>query len=173
MDELATMALKKATSPKTQVLFRSFLVLCNVYKRFVPRFLHVAAPLNELFVKVQPVNLAPFDGSETNSFNALVEAIASPLELVLPKKGHPWEIYTDASDYQVGAALFQVEEDRQRNPNGFWSRSLLAAEKKYSTPEKECVAIFWALQALRPYLQGEKFVFNTDHSALRWLLTIR
>ena len=69
--------------------------------------------------------------------------------------------------------LFQVEKDGQRKPIGFWSRSLLAAKKNYSTPEKECPAIVWALQTLRPYLQGENFVINTDHSALRWLLTIR
>ena len=167
------MALKKASSPKTQTKLRSFLGLYNVYRRFVPRYSHVASPLNALLKKVQPVNLAPVGESETHAFNALVEAITSPSVLGLPKTGLPWEVDTDASDYQVGAALFPVEKYGQRKSIGFWSRSLLPAEKNYSTPEKECLAIVWELQTLRPYLQSGNFVVNTDHSALRWPLTIR
>ena len=89
VNEVATMALKKASSPKTQTQLRSFLGLCNVYRRVFPRYSHVAAPLNALLKKGQPVNLAPFGESETNAFNALVEAITSPPVLGLPKTGLP------------------------------------------------------------------------------------
>ena len=50
---------------------------------------------------------------------ALVEAITSPPVLGLQKQGLPSEVDTDASYYQVGAALFQVETDGQRKPIGF------------------------------------------------------
>ena len=46
VDEVATAALTKAKPPKTQTELRSFLGLCNVYRRFVPNYSHVAAPLN-------------------------------------------------------------------------------------------------------------------------------
>ena len=124
VDEVATMALKKASSPKTQTQLRSFLGLCNVYRRFVPRYSHVAAQLIALLKKDQPVNLAPFGESETNAFISLVEAITSPPVLGLPKTGIPLEVDTDARDYQVGAALFQVEKDGRRKPIGFWCRTL-------------------------------------------------
>eukprot|EP00171_Calliarthron_tuberculosum_P000592 IDg592t1 len=38
--------------------------------------------------------------------------------------------------------------------------------------EKECLAMVFGVLTCRPYLLGLPFVVNTDHSALRWLMTI-
>ena len=51
--EKNTEAVKKAKYPGTQIELRSFLGTCNVYRRFVPSFEHVAAPLNQLLTKGQ------------------------------------------------------------------------------------------------------------------------
>ena len=99
VDEVATMALKKASSPKTQTQLRSFLGLCNVYRRFLPRYSHVAAPLNAFLTKGQPVNLEPFREGEANALNEPFEAITSQLALGLPETGLPWEVDTNASGY--------------------------------------------------------------------------
>ena len=42
-------------------------------------------------------------------------------------------------------------------------------EEKYSTVEKECLAIKLAVQAFRVYLLGRPFIIQTDHRALEWL----
>ena len=173
VDEVATAALTKAKPPKTQTELRSFLGLCNVYRRFVPNYSHVAAPLNAFLKKGQPARLPQDLGEEaTNAFDELVKRIIAPPVLALPREGLPYEFDTDASDYQVGAALFQVHPYGERKPIGFWSRSLLPAEKNYSTTEKECLTVVWALRTLRPYLQGEKFTVHSDQASWRWLLTI-
>ena len=119
-----------------------------------------------------PVDLDPFGTPESEAFQSLIDSILSAPVLSLPRRGLPYSIDTDASDYQVGAVLFQTQEDGMRKPLGFWSRSLNPAEKNYSTSEKECLAVVWALQTLRPYLQGETFVVHSDHAALRWLMEI-
>ena len=77
----------------------------------------------------------------------------------------------DACNHQVGCALLQTYPDGTRNPIGFWSRSLNPAEKNYAVGEKEYLAIVWAVQLLRPYLEGTHFDLYTDHHAMRWILS--
>ncbi|CDF34164.1 unnamed protein product [Chondrus crispus] len=91
--------------------------------------------------------------------------IAHPLNQLL-KKGQP------VHDYQISAALFQTHSDAQRKPIGFFSRTLTAAERNYSVSEKECLAVIWAVQTLRPYLYGEHFIVHTGHASLRWLMNV-
>ena len=55
---------------------------------------------------------------------------------------------------------------------GFWSRSVTPAEKNYSTGEQKCLAIVWAVQLLRPYLEHTHFDLYTDHIALRWIMNM-
>ena len=107
------------------------------------------------------MNLRTFGEVESQAFETLVAAVKSPPILSLPKPDLPYSVDTDASDYQVRCALFQTTEDGERRPIGYWSRSLKPAEKSYSTPEKEYLAVVWALTTLRPYLQCETFTVYT------------
>ena len=172
VDALATKALKGMHHPRNQTELRSFLGLCNVYRRFVPNYSRIAAPLTELLKKDKPVTLEPFGEAESPAFQALIDAVCSPQVLALPRVGLKYSVDTDASNGQIGAALFQTHEDGERKPIGFWSRTLHAAERNYGVPEKEWLAVVWALTTLRPYLQGEKFTVHTDQSSLRWLMEI-
>lgn len=56
-------------------------------------------------------------------------------------------------------------------PIHFASRALSRTEEKYSVPEKEMLAIFWALQTFRNYLYGAKFKILTDHQPLTFALS--
>ena len=169
MEQSRTIALRKAKHPKTQTEPRSFLGLCNVYRR---NYSHIAAPLNKFLTKGKEFNLPEFTAEQAEAFATLVTAVTTPPILVLPKIGLPYSVDTDDSDHQVGAALFQIYPDGSRKPIGYWSRSLIPAEKNYSNSERECLAVVWALATLRPYLQGEDFIVHSDHAALRWLMDI-
>ena len=59
-----------------------------------------------------------------------------------------------------------------RHPIGFWSRSLTEAEINYSVGEKECLAVVWAIQVLRPYLDITHFDLYTDHQSLKWIFNL-
>ena len=57
----------------------------------------------------------------------------------------------------------------EEHPVAFYSRKLLPREEKYSTIEKECLAIKAACWSFRVYLLGRPFIVQTDHRALEWL----
>lgn len=164
--------LRYAKHPTTQTQLRSFLGLCNVYRRFVPNYAAVAHPLNQLLTKGNPSKLPSLNEEQTKAFAMLRDALISPPVLALPRPALPFTVDTDASDYQIGCALMQEHEDGIRYPIGFWSRSLAPAERNYSASEKECLAVVWAVQILRPYLERKHFILYTDHQALRWLMEL-
>ena len=164
-----TIAIEKFTWPKTQTEVRAFLGICNMYRRFAPNFARVAAPLNSLLTKGQPKSIPPPTEEQLRAFDTLRKALIAPPILILPDSSKPFSIDTDACDHQIGAALFQEGDDGVRHPVGFWSRSLNSAERNYSASERECLAV-WAVQILRPYLEGKHFMVHTDHAALRWVL---
>ena len=172
VDAARTAALEQVRYPQTQAHLRSFLVLCNVYRRFVPHYAKIAHPLNQLVKKGQPVQLEGFDEPCKGAFHNLKEAILAPPVLAVPKKDLPYSVDTDASEFQIGAALSQTQPDAQRKPIAFFSRTLAAAKRNYSVSEKECLAVIWAARTLRPYLYGEHFIVHTDHASLRWLRNV-
>ena len=167
-----TDSLRSALPPTTQTELRSFLGLCNVYRRFVPGFAKIAEPLNHLLKKGEGPKLGPLTKEQLLAFEALREKLLQPPILALPRREGRYVLDTDASDGQIGCCLSQEHPDGLRHPNGYWSRSLNPAERNYSTTEKECLAIVWAILTLRPYLEGQRFLIRTDHHSLRWVLNL-
>ena len=77
-------------------------------------------------------------------------------------------IDTDASAYQLGATLLQKKNETKNEwtPIGYWSKTLADTERNYSTTERECYSVVWAVTTLRPYIESETFTVRTDHDAL-------
>ena len=78
-------------------------------------------------------------------------------------------VQTDASDRGIGAVLSQLSDEGSEHPVAYYSRKLLPREERYSTVEKECLAIRLAVQAFKVYLLGKPFTVQTDHRSLEWL----
>lgn len=102
------------------------------------------------------------------AFNKIKRALQEAPVLIRPDFSKEFQLHCDASDYAIGAVLTQ-EIDGQQHPIIFVNRLLTSAERKYTTTEKECKAVLWAIEKLRPYLEGFTFTVYTDHSSLLWL----
>ena len=100
------------------------------------------------------------------SFKRLKDLLCCAPILQSPDFQKDFVLQTDALDVVVGAVLSQVDDTGADYPVAYFSGKLLSREQKYSTIEKECLAIKLATQALRVYLLGKPFIIQTDHQAL-------
>ena len=179
INQALTKSIREARPPENVTQLRSFLGAVNVYRRYIKDCAKITAPLNKLLQNLPangqrknaqiPIQLSR---SALNSVKLLVERITTPPVLKLPTVDGQFSIDTDASADAIGCALYQEDEKGERHPVGFFSRSLNSAERNYSASERECLALVYGVTICRPYLQQEKFIAHTDHSALRWLMTI-
>ena len=78
-------------------------------------------------------------------------------------------LVTDASDLAVSAVLHQ-RIDGELAPISCYSRLLTGAEKRYSTYERECLAVIFGCEKCRSYLEHKEFELQCDNLALCWLL---
>lgn len=157
----------QAPRPVDKKQLRSFLGLVGYYRKFIPNFAALAVPLTDLTKKGTPNQLTWTEPQE-RAFQALRSHIACPPVLSLPDFGKEFILQTDACNDGVGGVLFQ-EEAGVKHPVAFASKKLLPRERNYSTIEKECLAIVWAVQKFQNFLYGKPFVLETDHQPLQYL----
>ena len=103
------------------------------------------------------------------AFCQLKEPLCLNPVLHSPDFTKPFILQTVASNQGVGAMLSQCDEKGDEHPIAYFSRKLIPREERYSTIEKECLAIKLAVHAFQVYLLGRKFVIQTDHRLLEWL----
>ncbi|CAM4435030.1 unnamed protein product [Caretta caretta] len=165
-------AIQKWPVPKSKKQVQSFLGLAGYYRRFVPHYSQIAAPLTDLTKKKQP-NAVQWTGKCQKAFNKLKATLMSDPVLRAPDFDKPFLVTTDASEHGVGAVLMQKGPDQEFHPVVFLSKKLSERESNWSVTEKECYAIVYALEKLRPYVWGRRFHLQTDHAALKWLHTVK
>lgn len=152
--------------PKTQKEIKSFLGITGYYRKFIKDYAKIASPMIEFLKKNKKVLVN--DKLYQKSFENLKLLITSEPVLQNPDFGKQFLLTTDASQNAIGAVLSQ-----SNHPVCFASRTLNEHEKRYSTIEKELLAIVWAIKYFRIYLYGRKFSVQTDHKPLVWLNNLK
>lgn len=157
----------QADRPTTKKEVRSFLGLVGFYGKFIPNFSDLAYPLTSLTKKGQPDKLVWKEEHE-RSFQSLKDALVREPVLRLPDLSKPMILQTDASATGVGAVLLQ-EHEGVAFPVAYGGKKLLPREQRYSTIERECLAIVFGLKRFEKYLYGQEFVLRTDHQPLAYI----
>ena len=161
-------AVKNFREPQTKKDVRSFLGICGYYRKFVPNFSTVAAPLSELTRKNMPKKVI-WTTKCDQAFLELKEALTRAPILMTPDWTLPFILQTDASSTGLGYVLSQVNFKGEEHPIAFASKKLLPSERNYSAIEREALAIVKGIKHFRTYLEGTTFTIQTDHNPLTHL----
>ena len=163
-------AIREFPQPQSQRQLRRFIGLVNFYHRFLPHCAELMLPLHSL-LKGKSRSITWTD-TATASFNATKEALAKATLLSYPSPNAPTCLMTNASDTAVGAVLQQNIKGTWK-PISFFSRKLNPAETRYSTFDRELLAVFLGIKHFQHFLEGRTFHVLTDHKPLTFALTSR
>jgi hypothetical protein len=165
-DESKVKAIKELERPKTVRDVRSFIGSCSYYRKFVPNFAKLAYPLTQLTKKH-----AKFEWSHKHqeAFEKLKQALISAPILQVPNFEKEFTLFTDASNFAIGAVLTQLGEDGTYMPIAYLSHQLNKTQQNWATIEKEAYSIVYALKKWRHYLYGRPFKIFSDHKPLKYI----
>ena len=107
----------------------------------------------------------------TMAFQALKRNFTQSVTLhhyMLDKK---FFVQTNASDLGISGILYKVDLEGDPRIISLVSRVLTHYETRYTTKEKELLAIIYSILKFRYYLIGSQFGIKTDHKSLTFLLT--
>jgi len=116
---------------------------------------HVLAPLMVLTHK--GVSFKWTDEAQ-QAFDTIKKKISAEVLLSFPDYTKPFDLYPNASDYQLGTVLMQ-----EGKPIAFFSRKLTSAQKNYSVGEKEMLSIVESLHEFCNILLGYPINIHMDH----------
>ena len=119
--------LKNYKRPTTIVEIQSFLGLASYYRRFIKNFAEIAHPLIELTKKKKDKlnkklkkmikaevdeNVWKWGEAEQEAFETLRECLITPPIVAFPNFDEEFLIFTDASNYGIGAVLSQMQDEK-------------------------------------------------------------
>ena len=127
-------AIQKIKPPKNARQLRHFLGMVNYYRDMWKRRSHILAPLTKLCGKGATWT---WDTLQISAFEEIKRVMSEETIFKYPDFENPFHIYTDASDYQLGAVIMQDDK-----PLAFYSRKLNSAQKNYTQENRNCYRLW-------------------------------
>ena len=146
--------------PHTAGDMKMFLGMVNYFHAHIRNLSTVTEPLNQMlgkYEKKEAHRRLEWTPARERAFIEIKELIDDCPKLFFVDQQLPIFLQTDASDYGIGAYLFQKDAvTGQERPIAFLSKSLNKTQRKWGIPDKEAFAIFdafhkWDHPARRPF----------------------
>ena len=161
-------ALKEAPTPTNVTELRSFLGIVNYYGKFLP---HLSTKLSPLYNLLHKNKKWMWTDKQDKAFQLAKEALQTDSVLVHYDSTKPLLLACDASEYGIGAVLSHIMDDGQEKPIAYASRTMNAAERRYSQLEREGLAIVFGVKKFHNYIYGRLFTIESDHQPLSHLFS--
>ena len=158
-------AIQSFLPPTDSKQLQQFLGMINFYRKFLPNGAALLKPLYEAVKGTHKKTQLNWTSDMQTAFNAAKCSLSASATLAHPLPNSTIALTTDASDIGIGACLEQHTE-RGWQPISFFSKKLKKSEQKYSTFDRELLALYEAVRHFRYFLEGRNFIMFTDHQPL-------
>ncbi|GJR74756.1 putative nucleotidyltransferase, ribonuclease H [Tanacetum coccineum] len=162
VDESKVAAVQEWPTPTTIIEVRSFHGLASFYRRFIPNFSSIMAPLTYYMKGKSFV----WTEEAESAFQVVKEKLTTTPILVLLNFSKVFKLHTDALKVAIGGFLSQGGR-----PVAYFSEKLTEPKSRYTTYDLEFYAVVQAVKHWRHYLFHKEFVLFTDHDSLRHIRT--
>lgn len=151
---------------------RRFLGMINFYRDHIPNAASKQAPLNAYLHNVKKRDKTPITWTEeaTQAFEQCKASIINAALLAHPSHHATLALFCDASDNSAGAVLQQYLHNTWQ-PLGYFSKKFNDAQKKYSTFDRELLAMYMAVKHFRKIFEGRHLIIFTDHKPLTYVMS--
>ena len=169
-----TKAITELPVPRNVHELRRVLGMFTYYRKYIPKFAEIAAPLyafcgKNAQSKRNSTKAIDLGDEGLKSFHTLKQHLTTePIMLQFPNWNVPFEIHCDASNVGIAAKLCQVIDKNERVIM-YASKTLSLAERKYFAYEKEALGLVWSLELFKHYLKNKPFKVITDCRSLIYL----
>ena len=143
---------------------RSLLGFLNYVRDYVPLVSDLLGPFWEL-VKKRKWDDSLWGGEMDDLFQRVQQVLESAPVLSTPDFAEPFILAMDASQYRVGAVLYQKIGGVMKFVR-FGMKSLKKGQKNYLVPKRELLALLFGLKRWGELLQPQRFTVEVDHKAL-------
>ena len=151
MDPAKLSAIATWPPPKSVKAVHALLGFCNFYRKFIPGFSNVIAPLTALTRKNYPWTWGP---QQQVAFTTLLSHFQTAPVLHLPDVQCPFIVMTDVSLLASGGVLMQWDDNGDLHPCAYLSQTFSPAERTYDIYNRELLTVIHAFDHWRHYLQG-------------------
>jgi len=160
--------LKSFPVPDSFKTAKRFFAMSSFFKRMIPGFSQITAPIRELFKK--DVKTFYWNAPQNESFRLIIEKLTNPPVLSFYDSKKENVITIDASSQGLGFCFSQFcPKTGKENVIYYGGRATSKTESRYSASELECLCLVTALTTLRHYLLDKHVEIRTDHVSLRFL----
>ena len=164
-------AISSFEKPKCIKNLRSFLGICNYYRKFIKDYAK-KAKLLEGMCGLNNKKLIWTENCE-KTFEEMKKALTSTPILGYPNIKKEFILDTDASFDTIGAVLSQRDDYGHERVIAYGSHTMNSHEKGYCITRKELLAIYYFCQHFNHYLYGKRFTLRTDHKAITFMLSTK
>jgi hypothetical protein len=154
--------------PKNVKETQRFLGLINYYRRFIQGLSYFTEPL---LVNLRNAKEKKFvwEKEQQTAYQTILKKFAEEPILKMPDYNKPFILKTDASEFGYGGVLAQ-DYDGVEHPIAFFSGSFSPAQRKYSSWEREALAVIIGVKKYKHFLQPAPFTIVTDNQINTFLL---